>query len=182
MARKPIKKRKPTKKRAPTKKAAPIKQPFAELPPCLDVKKLGRPTDYDEYYCDLVIEMGAQGKSKAQMAARLGVSRKTMTEWERVHEEFRNAVKEAQDLALAWWEDAGQVNMTRQGFNATAYIFQMKNRFRDDYRERVDLEHTGKDGGPIETRETIDLAKLSDDELAAYRLLSAAAARNRSGD
>lgn len=43
-------------------------------------------------------------------------------------------------------------------------------------------EHTGKDGGPIETKQTIDLSKLTDDELAAYRTLSAASARNRSGD
>ena len=44
------------------------------------------------------------------------------------------------DLAVAWWEDLGQLNITRPGFNATAYIFQMVNRFRDDYR-RTDRHH-----------------------------------------
>jgi hypothetical protein len=38
------------------------------------------------------------------------------------------------DLSLAWWEEAGQINMTRQGFNATAYIFQIKNRFNAGYK------------------------------------------------
>jgi DNA-binding XRE family transcriptional regulator len=124
----------------PKKTPAP-RQPFAELPPALDIKKLGRPTTYDESFCELVLELGAAGKSKAQMAASIGVARKTMTEWEKVHPEFGNAVKAAQDLALSWWEDAGQRNMTRMGFNATAYIFQMKNRFRADYSEKVDVRH-----------------------------------------
>lgn len=48
------------------------------------------------------------------------------------------------------------------------------------YGDKVEL--TGKDGGPIETRQTLDLSKLTDDELAAYQLLAAASARNRAGD
>lgn len=43
-------------------------------------------------------------------------------------------------------------------------------------------EHTGKDGGPIETKQSIDVTKLTDDELEAYRIVLAAAARNRAGD
>jgi hypothetical protein len=131
--------------------------PYAELPPALDARKLGRPSTYDPEYCDLVIDMGTAGKSKAQMAAGLGISRQCMNEWEKQHKEFGDAVKAAQDLALAWWETAGQFNMTRQGFNATAFIFQMKNRFRADYRDTQDHEVSGKDGGPIETKETSDI-------------------------
>lgn len=133
------------------------RQPSAELPPALDVKKLGRPSEYDAYYCDFVIEMGASGKSKAQMAAGLGISRQCMNEWEKQHKDFGDAVKAATDLSLAWWETTGQQNMVRQGFNATAYIFQMKNRFRADYRDTQDHELSGKDGGPIETKEVSDL-------------------------
>lgn len=43
-------------------------------------------------------------------------------------------------------------------------------------------EHTGKDGGPIETKQSIDVSKLTDDELEAYRIVLAASARNRAGD
>jgi hypothetical protein len=45
------------------------------------------------------------------------------------------------DLSHAWWEDVGQTHMVRPGFNATAFIFQMKNRFRDDYRGVQHGEH-----------------------------------------
>ena len=44
-------------------------------------------------------------------------------------------------LSFAWWEDVGQKHMLQPGFNATAFIFQMKNRFRDDYRDVQHGEH-----------------------------------------
>jgi phage terminase large subunit len=100
MAGKPKKPRKPLEKR----KAA-LKQPFAQLPPSLDIRKVGRPSKYDPSFCDLVIELGAQGKSKAQLAASIGVSRETIDLWAKVHPEFSDALKFAKDLALAWWED-----------------------------------------------------------------------------
>lgn len=148
---------KPKKPRAP-------KQPFAELPPALDIRKIGRPSKYDSSFCDLVRDLGAEGKSKAQIAACIGVNRDTLNEWTKQHDDFSVAVKDAQELALAWWENAGQMNMTRMGFNATAFIFQMKNRFREDYRDVVANELTGRDGGPIETQD------VSARELIASRL------------
>lgn len=158
--------RKPAPKAAPKSRGSKpaSKQPFAELPPSLDIRNIGRPSKYDPSYCDLVLDLGAEGKSRAQIAASLGVSRDTIHEWSRVHREFSDALRKAKDLELAWWESAGQMNMTRQGFNATAFIFQMKNRFRDDYRDVIANEHTGKDGGPIEMRRSAK--DLTDDELA----------------
>jgi transcriptional regulator with XRE-family HTH domain len=126
------------------KKPETPKQPFAELPPSLDIRKVGRPSKYDPSYCELVLDLGADGKSRAQIAAALGINRDTLSEWCKKHAEFSGAIKSAQDLALAWWENAGQFNMTRQGFNATAFIFQVKNRFREDYRDASEI--TGKDG------------------------------------
>jgi hypothetical protein len=41
---------------------------------------------------------------------------------------------------------------------------------------------TGNGGGPLETRHTFDLANLTDEQLAAYHTLAAAAARTRAGD
>ena len=110
-------------------------RPHAELPASLDVKKVGRPSSYDASFCDLVLDLGAAGKSKAQIAAAIGVVRNTLDNWAETHPEFLSALKAAKELELAWWENAGQMNMTRQGFNATAFTFQMKNRFRDDYRD-----------------------------------------------
>ena len=142
---------KPKKRKTPSnqQKAAP-KQPFASLPPSLDIRKVGRPSKYDPSFCDLVIELGAQGKSKTQIAANLGIDRDTLTEWAKLHPEFSGAVKRAKQLAQAWWEDAGQMNMTRKGFNQVAFIFQMKNRFPDDYKDKH--EFSGDPERPIFTK------------------------------
>jgi len=110
------------------------KKPFAALPAALDIKKIGRPSKYDPSFCDLVLELGAQGKSKAQIAALIGVTRPTIDSWCAEHPEFLYAIKAATDLSLAWWETLGQTNVVRPGFNAAAFIFQMHNRFRADYR------------------------------------------------
>ena len=45
---------------------------------------------------------------------------------------------------MAWWEDSGQAGIGQgRNFNAVAFIFQMKNRFPKDYRDKQVLEHTG---------------------------------------
>ena len=125
----------------------------AELPPSLDIKKVGRPSSYDPSFCELVLELGAGGMSKAQMAAAIGVSRKTITAWGERHPEFANAVEWALDLSLAWWESVGQTNLTRPGFNATAYAFIMKQRFRDHYGDAVASEPADKNGASAEQAE-----------------------------
>jgi transposase len=104
--------------------------------------RVGRPTKYTESFCERVIELGSAGKSKAQIAAALGVSRQTLDNWAEEHPEFLDAIKYARDLALAWWEDRGQEGLFKgKSFNALAYIFQMKNRFREDYGDRTENTH-----------------------------------------
>jgi hypothetical protein len=125
-------------------------------------RPVGRPSEYDPAYCERVMELGRQGKSKAQMAAALGCCRNTLDAWAEAHPEFLSAVKLGQELALAWWEDQGQDGITAEKFNATAFIFQMKNRFREDYRDKQDHELTGPNGGPIQH---VDLSRLSEEQL-----------------
>jgi hypothetical protein len=86
------------------KKSAAPAEPL-ELP--APKRGRGRPTTYDPAFCDRVIELGEQGKSKAQIARELGTSRKSLYLWMKVHPEFAEALEEAQFAALAWWEDVG---------------------------------------------------------------------------
>lgn len=97
----------------------------------------GAPSKYDPEICDKIVELGRQGKSKAQIRAAIGIHHKTWGEWAQKHPEFGAAIKEAYELSMAWWEDVG-MNGVFQGmkFNATAYIFQVKNRFPAEYRDR----------------------------------------------
>lgn len=116
-------------------------------------KPIGRPTKYDPSFCDRVHAMGRQGFSKAEMAAELGIAYSNFDIWQSAHPEFQEAVKEAIRQSQAWWERQGRLATFGQieGFNATSYIFQMKNRFREDWRDRHDHELSGPGGGVIQT-------------------------------
>jgi hypothetical protein len=102
----------------------------------------GRPSKYDPAFCDAVIKCGQEGMSKAEMAAELGVAYSTFDLWAQQHPEFSEAVKEARRLSQAWWEKQGRIATfgAIDGFNATSYIFQMKNRFREDWNDTVKQE------------------------------------------
>jgi AcrR family transcriptional regulator len=104
--------------------------------------RFGRPTKYEDEMCKRVIELGREGASLTQMAAELGISRETFYVWIDTRDSFSDAVKEAHLLAQAWWEQKGQDATFGKvpGFNALSYIFQMKNRFRHDWRESQHIE------------------------------------------
>jgi transposase len=111
----------------------------------------GRPSKYDPAMCETVIQCGREGMGKAEMAAELGIAYSNFDRWQHEHPEFQDAVKEAVRQSQAWWEKMGRVSTFggTDGFNATSYIFQMKNRFRADWNDTVKSEHSGPDGGAI---------------------------------
>jgi transcriptional regulator with XRE-family HTH domain len=102
----------------------------------------GRPSKYWEGYCERVVALGRGGMSKTEIAAELGVGRDTINAWEKKHTEFSDAMKKARDLSQAWWETQARKGIwAGKEFNATAYIFTMKNRFREDYADRQETTH-----------------------------------------
>lgn len=115
----------------------------------------GRPTLYKPEFCDVAVEMGAQGKSLAQIAAACGVARVTLWEWVDKHPAFAEAIARARDLALSWWEEQAHVGMweSPEGarLNPQLWSRSMAARFPDDYRESKKLEHTGANGGPVKS-------------------------------
>ena len=114
----------------------------------------GRPTVYKPEHCQTVIECGKQGKTLASMAAALKVHRETVNEWRDKYPEFSDAVKLGLLFAQAWWEEKGQHATFGgcDGFNATSFIFNMKNRFKDEWSDtgKVDVTSNGQTIGVIE--------------------------------
>jgi len=119
----------------------------------------GRPSDYDPSYCDVVVKLGKDGKSKAQMCSHLDISRQTIDNWAEAHPEFLEALTRAMAHCQAWWEDEAQKNLTIPGFNAAVWKKSVEARFRDDYTERQEIKH----GGSIKHT----LTEMTDEELAA---------------
>lgn len=108
--------------------------------------KKGRPSKYDPKHCDLVIQYMSKGFSKDVVAAKLGISRDTLYEWARTHDDFSDSIKKGEAKSLYFWEKTGMDGMMgkTKGFNAAVWIFVMKNRFR------------WRDNAPIEPEEIID--------------------------
>ena len=111
----------------------------------------GRPTKYKPDLCATVIECGKQGMGKLETCAELDIDYSTFEAWQEKHEEFSQAVKSAQRYSQAWWEKQGRIATFGgiDGFVPVSYIFQMKNRFRDDWRDKHDHEVTGQVGVTI---------------------------------
>lgn len=109
----------------------------------------GAPSKYRPEYCERVIEWGKAGKSRAWIAAELGVCKRTLVNWEREQPEFLSAMARAKTLEQQWWEDAGQSGMVLQGFGQSVWSRSMAARFPDDWRERTDNNTTLNAGGEL---------------------------------
>jgi hypothetical protein len=98
--------------------------------------------------CETAIESGKIGKTLVGMADDLDINRETLNEWMKIHPEFSSAVKEGLRKSQAWWEEQGRVATFGgiDGFNATSYIFQMKNRCRADWNDTIKNDHMSTDG------------------------------------
>lgn len=104
----------------------------------------GRPTKYDPKFCEAVIEAGARGDTLAGMAEECDVDRATINDWMEKHEDFSRAVKRGLQKAQALWESKGMAATFGEveGFNATSYIFNMKNRFKADWRDKQEVDNS----------------------------------------
>lgn len=122
--------------------------------------KTGRPSKYKHKYCDELIKHMKAGLSYESFAGLIGVNKTTLYEWEKKHEAFSNAKKQGESLSLLWWEKIGIAAMLGQpvsapdgrtvsmkDFNATMWIFAMKN--RHGWRDRHDVDLKAQITEPI---------------------------------
>lgn len=112
-------------------------------------RPVGRPEEYDQEYCKLVVTLGMEGRSRAEIASALGCSRQRLIDWSARHPEFRDALIRAKDEELAWWEAQARSGIhLGSDFNASLWAKCVSGRFPSEpYRDR--MEHTGPNGGPI---------------------------------
>lgn len=101
----------------------------------------GRPTKYEQRFCEEVIETMATGLSLTAFAGDIGVHRGTINEWMQNHPEFSEAVK----IGKAKRTGALERGMfsAESGPAVTARIFALKNADPDEWREKKEVEHSG---------------------------------------
>ena len=102
----------------------------------------GRPTKYNPSLCKDLIEHMKEGLSFEAFAGKHRVSKDTMYVWLNKHPEFANAKNIGTDLCRLFWEKTGRAGVLGKipNFNATVWIFNMKNRF--GWRDKHEIEQS----------------------------------------
>lgn len=108
---------------------------------------VGRPSKYKPEYDQQLIDHMATGLSYESFAGLVGVCDDTLREWEKVHPSFSASKKEGFARNRLFWEKLGVEYITHVDskfesspkLNSTVYIFNMKNRFPREWRDRVEV-------------------------------------------
>lgn len=134
---------------------------------------MARPTKYQEAYAEQARKLCLLGYTDAELADFFEVSESTINKWKLDYPKFSESIKKGKAVADA--EVSDRLYQRAMGFVApdidirvienrivetplekyyppdtTAAIFWLKNRQKDKWRDKVDHELTGKDGGAIQ--------------------------------
>ena len=139
-------------------------------------KGRGRPPRYNAEFAEQAEKLCRLGLIDKEIASFFEVDERTIARWKKRHPEFCQALKRGKVLPDA--EVADRLYQRACGFahpedrilqhlgvpvvvptvkhyppDTLACIFWLKNRRPDLWRDKASVEHTGRDGGPIQTAE-----------------------------
>lgn len=100
-------------------------------------KLAGRPTGYKDEYNQMLSDHMAGGLSFESFGGVVDVARDTLYQWLERHEGFSDAHKIGRQKQIRFWESVGRDGVMGKikGFNVVGWLFNMKCRFRDNWRE-----------------------------------------------
>lgn len=106
----------------------------------------GKPHKFKEEYCDMLVKHMEQGLSYESFAGLIGVTRDCLYKWEGRHESFLYSKKIGKEKQLLTLERIGLKGITGglPGFNASSYIFTMKNKC--GWSDKQEIDHTNNGG------------------------------------
>lgn len=93
----------------------------------------------------IIIDLMKNGASIVEVCVELGISRETFYDWknpnsERFNQNFSDTVTRGMELAEAWFEKQGRLNLSNREFNARLFQFISGNRF--GWSEKKAIDHT----------------------------------------
>lgn len=160
--KKPASKPKPSVATAPAPKAEPAPQAAPEAKPA-EASKGGASPKLTVRDVPRVIAMLRQcGGIKTVAAERLNVGRTTLYAFLNEHPEIQEADSEIADELLDVAEGQVVIALRSGDMQTVRWYLELKGKDRGFVRR---IETTGKNGGPVETRQKPDLANMSDEEL-----------------
>lgn len=120
--------------------------------------QVGRPSDYDSKYCEMLVKHMKEGYSFESFAGKIGFCKKTLYNWATDNPEFLHAYKKGRDACRLFWEERGMKGlMVGKRFNSTTWIFNMKNRFKDDWMDKMVREDSSKIDAKVEHKGKINV-------------------------
>jgi len=138
----------------------------------------GRPTVYSEELGNKILEFMAQGFSLETAAIQCDVHPSTVARWRVENADFSELMRVGKSLSLQWWENRGRDAAAGiSGGSAAIISLGIRNRARSaigwHHADTQRLEHTGKDGKPIqvEHRAKLDVTRLTPDQRDQLREL-----------
>lgn len=145
-------------------------------------KSRGRPSSYRPEFCGQAYKLCLLGATDVEMADFFGINQDTLYEWKKVHSEFSEAItrgkitadaevaEKLRDRALGYSHPdvyassyEGRVTLTpivkHYPPDTQAASLWLRNRQPAKWRDKQDVEHTGKDGAAL-------IPEVSETELA----------------
>lgn len=143
----------------------------------LDRNPRHRPTDYREEFCEIAASLCLNGATDFEVAEQFGVAVSTLYRWKAAHPLFREALKVGKELAddrveASLYHRANGYSyhavkiMQHEGVpifvpyieheppDVSAINTWLTNRRGDKWKMKQSMEHTGKDGGPMQVEDT----------------------------
>ena len=132
-----------------------------------------------QYHDDWAWSLAIKGATDDEIATAMRVSRKTISQWKKIHESFAKALAEGKEIAdskiekslynsaMGYFVDEEErlIEVNRDGTtklgdlrkkkryippSVTAQIFWLKNRMKGQWRDVTKAEVTGPDGKPLQ--------------------------------
>ncbi|WP_420465605.1 helix-turn-helix domain-containing protein [Panacagrimonas sp.] len=143
----------------------------------------GRPSKFKDEMVDQARKLANKAFTDAEVAEFFNIPRTTLYRWMNDHPELRDALKLGKvaaderverslyeratgyshpDVHVSNYQGAVTLTPINKVYppDTTAMIFWLKNRRPEEWRDKVDHEHGGPNGGPIQVA-SIDTSKLS---------------------
>jgi len=150
----------------------------------------GRPTDYRPEYAQQAEKLCRLAATDIEIADFFQVDVRTIYRWKEAHDEFCQALKTGKELAderverslfaraTGYEHDEEDIRVVNGEIvrtpirkyyppDTTAGIFWLKNRRKEQWREIKAVEVAGPNGGPVETKQTLDVSNLPTEVLTA---------------
>ena len=131
----------------------------------------GRPSNYRPEIGQQIANAMAMGLSAEAAAAKVGISARSLFNWQQEHPDFLQSIQEGRQRALLWWEERALAMAEGKLGSAQIVSLGLRNRSRaaSGWHDAQRLEHCGPDGGPVQQQvvRRLDVSSLNEEQLEA---------------